>query len=221
MSCRAIEDGRVMAQSSDKTCSTGEGDGKPLQYSCLENPMNSMTRQKVRTLKDELPRLVGAQYATGVQWRNNSRKNEETEPKQKQHPVVDVTGDGNKVRCCKEQYCLGTWNIGPWIKANWRWSSRKSQLIIKDLDAGEDWDQEEKRATGRMRWLDGITNSLHGHEFEQTLGDGKGQEAWYTALPGITNGQKWLSDWKTTISQMIKTAQEKGFVTLKSYANVW
>ena len=126
-----------------------------------------------------------------------------------------------KVKSCKEQYCLGTWNIGPWIKANWRWSSRKSQLIIKDLDAGEDWDQEEKRATGRMRWLDGITNSLHGHEFEQTLGDGKGQEAWNTALPGITNGQKWLSDWKTTISQMIKTAQEKGFVTLKSYANVW
>ena len=73
--------------------STGEGDGKPLQYSCLENPMNSMKRQKDRTLKDELPRSVGAQYATGDQWRNNSRKNEDTEPKQKQHPVVDVTGD--------------------------------------------------------------------------------------------------------------------------------
>ena len=66
-----------------------------------------------------------------------------------------------KVKSCKEQYCLGTWNIGPWIKANWRWSSRKSQLSIKDLDAGEDWDQEEKRATGRMRWLDGITNSMY------------------------------------------------------------
>ena len=72
--------------------------------------MNSMERQKDRTLKDELPRLVGAQYATGDQWRNNSRKNEETEPQQKQHPVVDVTGDGSGVRCCKEQYCIGTWN---------------------------------------------------------------------------------------------------------------
>ena len=76
---------------------TGEGNGKPLQYSCLENPMNSMKRQKDRTLKDELPRLVGAQYATGDQWRNDSRKNEETEAKQKQHRVVDVTGDGSKV----------------------------------------------------------------------------------------------------------------------------
>ena len=73
--------------------------------------MNSMKRQKDRTLKDELPRSVGAQYATGDQWRNNSRKNEETEPKQKQHLVVDVTGDGSKVRCCKEQYCIGTWNV--------------------------------------------------------------------------------------------------------------
>ena len=63
------------------------------------------------TLKDELPRLIGAQYTTGDQWRNNSRKNEETEPKQKQHPVVDVTSDGSKVRCCKEHYCIGTWNV--------------------------------------------------------------------------------------------------------------
>ena len=77
--------------------STGEGNGKPLQYSCLESPMNSMKRQNDRTLKEELPRLVGAQYVTGDQWRNNSRKNEEMEPKQKQHPVVDVTGDRNKV----------------------------------------------------------------------------------------------------------------------------
>ena len=90
---------------------TGEGNGKPLQYSCLENPMNSMKRQKDRTLKDELPRSVGAQYATGDQWGNNSRKNEETEPKQKQHPVVGVTGDGSKVQCCKEEYCIGTWNV--------------------------------------------------------------------------------------------------------------
>ena len=73
--------------------------------------MNSMKRQKDMTLKDECPRLVGAQYATGDQWRNNYRKNEETEPKQKQYPVVDVTGDGSKVRCCKEQYCIGTWNV--------------------------------------------------------------------------------------------------------------
>ena len=93
--------------------STGEGNGKPLQYSCLENPMNSMKRQKDSTLKDELPGSVGAQYATGDQWRNNSRKNEETEPKQKQHPVVDMTGDGSKVHheCCKEQYRIGTWNV--------------------------------------------------------------------------------------------------------------
>ena len=85
--------------------------GKPLQYSCLKNPMNSMKRQKDRTLKDELCRSVGAQYATGDQWRNNSRKNEGMEPKQKQHPVVDVTGDGSKVQCCKKQYCIGTWNV--------------------------------------------------------------------------------------------------------------
>ena len=79
--------------------STGEGNGKPLQYSCLENPMNNMKRQKDRTVKDKLPifRSVGAQYATGDQWRNNSRKNEETEPKQKQHAVVDVTGNRSKV----------------------------------------------------------------------------------------------------------------------------
>ena len=73
--------------------------------------MNSMIRQKDRTLKDELPRSVGAQYATGDQWRNNSRKNEETESKQKQRPVVDVTGNESKVLCCKEQYCIGTWNV--------------------------------------------------------------------------------------------------------------
>ena len=76
--------------------STGEGNGKLLQYSCLENPMNSMKKQKDRTLKDELPRSVGAQYATGDQWRNNSRKNEEMKPKQKQYPVLDMTSDGSK-----------------------------------------------------------------------------------------------------------------------------
>ena len=108
---RATQDGQVMVESSDKTWSTGEGNGKPLQYSCLENPMNSMKRQKDRTLKDELHRSVGAQYAAGDQWRTNSRKNEETETKHKQNPVVDVTGDGSKVLCCKEQYCIGTWNV--------------------------------------------------------------------------------------------------------------
>ena len=88
--------------------STGEGNGKPLQYSCLENLMKA---QKDRTVKDELPRSVGIQYATGDHWRNNSKKNEEMEPKQKQHPVVDVTGEGSKVQCSKEQYCIGTWNV--------------------------------------------------------------------------------------------------------------
>ena len=100
-----------MVESSDEMLSTGEGNGKPLLYSCLENPVNSIKRQKDRTLKDELPRSVGAQYATGDQWRNNSRKNEEMEPRQKQHPVVDVTGDRSNIRCCKEQYCVGTWNV--------------------------------------------------------------------------------------------------------------
>ena len=94
---KATQDGRAMVESSDKTWSTGEGNGKPLQYSCLENPRNKMKRQKDRTLKDEFSRWVGAQYATGDQWRSNCRKNGEIKPKQKQHPVVDVTGDGSKV----------------------------------------------------------------------------------------------------------------------------
>ena len=91
--------------------STGEGSGNPLQYSCLEKPMNSMKRQNDRILKEELLRSVGAQYATGDQGRNNSRKNEGMEPKQKQYPAVDVTGDRSKVQCYKEQYCIGTWNV--------------------------------------------------------------------------------------------------------------
>ena len=86
-----------MVESSDKMWSSGEGNGKPLQCSCLENPMNSMKRKKDWTLKDEVPRLVGSQYATGDQWRNNFRKNEETKPKQKQHLVVEGTGDISKV----------------------------------------------------------------------------------------------------------------------------
>ena len=86
-----------MAERADRMWSTGEGTGKPLQYSCLENPMNSMRRQNDRTLKEELSRSIGAQYATGEEWRNNSGKNEGVEPKQKQHPDVDVTGDRSKV----------------------------------------------------------------------------------------------------------------------------
>ena len=101
MLCGATQDGHVTVERQDRVWSTGEGNGKPLQYSCLENHINRMKRQKDRILKDELPRLVGAQYATGDQWRNNSRKNEETEPKQKQHPVVVMTGDGSKVQCCE------------------------------------------------------------------------------------------------------------------------
>ena len=97
MLCRATQDGQVMVESSDKPWSTGEGNGKPVQYSCLENPMNSMKRQKDRTLKDELPRSVGAQCATGEEQRNSSRRNEETEPKSKQRPVVDVSGGESTV----------------------------------------------------------------------------------------------------------------------------
>ena len=111
MPCRATQHGQIMLESSDKTWSSGEWNGKPLQYSYLENPMNSMKRQKYRTLKDELRRLVGAQYATGEQWRNNSRINEKTEPKQQQYPGVDVTGGGSKVQCCKEKCCMGPWNV--------------------------------------------------------------------------------------------------------------
>ena len=90
MPCKATQDRRVMVENSDKQWSTGEGNGKPLQHSCLENPMNSMKRQKDMTMKDKLPRSVGDQYDTGEEWRNNSRKNEKMEPKQKQQPAVDV-----------------------------------------------------------------------------------------------------------------------------------
>ena len=93
MPCGATQDARVMLEKLDRMWSTGEGNGNPLQYSCLDIPMNSMKRQNGRILKGELPGSVGAQYATGDQWRNNSRKNEGMEPKQKQQPVVDVTDD--------------------------------------------------------------------------------------------------------------------------------
>ena len=97
MLCGATQDGRVMVEWSDRMWSTGEGNGKPLQNSCPENPMNSMKRQNERIPKEELPRWVGAQYGTGDQWRNNSGKNEEMEPKPKQYPVVDVTGHRSEV----------------------------------------------------------------------------------------------------------------------------
>ena len=93
----ATQDGRVVVERSDRVWSTGEGNGKALQYSCLENPMNSMKRQNYKILKEELPRSVGAQHDTGYQWRNNSRKNEGMEPKQKQYQAVDVTGDRSQV----------------------------------------------------------------------------------------------------------------------------
>ena len=118
-----------MVERSDTMWSTGEGNGKPLQYSCFENPMNSMKRQNDRILKEELPRSVGAQYATGDQWRNNSRENEGMEPKQKQYPVVDVTGDESKVQCCKEQYFKGTWNV--------RSMNQGKSEMIKQLMASE------------------------------------------------------------------------------------
>ena len=111
MPCGATQDRWVMVERSDRIWSTGEGNGKPLQYSCLENPMNSMKRQNDRILKEELPRSLGAQYATGDKWINNSRKNEGMQPNQKQRPAVDVTGDRRKVWCCKEQYYIGTWNV--------------------------------------------------------------------------------------------------------------
>ena len=113
MLCRATQDGWVMVESSNKTWSTGEENGKPLWHSCLEIPTNSTKRQKDMTLKDERPRSAGAQYAIGDQWRNNARKNEKMEPKQKQHPVVDVTSDRSKVQCCKKQYCIEPGMLGP------------------------------------------------------------------------------------------------------------
>ena len=100
MTCRATQDGQVIGESSDKMWSTGQRNGKPLQHSCLENPMNSKKTQKDMTLKDELPRTVDVQYAAGEEQRNSSRRNEKAEPKQKK--VMDVSGGGSKVQCCKE-----------------------------------------------------------------------------------------------------------------------
>ena len=123
----ATQDRRVTVERSERLWSTGKENGKPLQDSCLENPINSMKRQKDRTLKDEHSRLVVAQYATGDQWRSNSRKNEDAEPKQEQYPVVDVTGNGSKVCCCKKQYCIGTWNVRSMIQGKLEVVNRKWQ----------------------------------------------------------------------------------------------
>ena len=125
MPCEAKQDGQVRVERSDRMRSTGEGNGKPLQYSRLENPMNSMKRQNDRILKEELPRSLSAQYATGDQWRNNSRKNEGMEPKKNQYPVVDVAGDRSKVRCYKEQYCIGTWNVRSMSQGKLEWSNKR------------------------------------------------------------------------------------------------
>ena len=102
-----------MVERSDRILSTREGNGKPLQFSCLENPMNSMKKKNDRILKEELPGSVGAQYATGDQWRNNSRKNEGMEPKQKQYPVVDVTGDRSKIHAVKSNIAYEPGMSGP------------------------------------------------------------------------------------------------------------
>ena len=107
--CGATQDRWVMVERSDRMWSTGEGNGKPLQYSCLENPMNSVKR----TMKDVLPRSVEAQYATGDQWRNNSRKNEGMEPKQKQYPAVDVTGDRSRSDAVKSNIAYKFGMLGP------------------------------------------------------------------------------------------------------------
>ena len=128
--------------------SSGEGNGKPLQYSCLENPMNSMIRQNDRVLKEELPGSVGAQYATGDQWRNNYRKNEGIEPKQTQNPVVDVTGDRSKVRCYQEQYFIGTWNV--------RTMNQGKLEVVKQDHLGS-------RALGLQSWRSqGLEHRLNG-----------------------------------------------------------
>ena len=127
MPCGATQDGCVMVERSDRMWSTGEGNEKPLHYSCLENPINSMKRQNDSILKEELPRSVGAQYATGDQWRNSSRKKKRMEPKQKQYPVVDVTGDRSSKDPIKSNTAQEPGMSDPRIKANWKWSNRRWQ----------------------------------------------------------------------------------------------
>ena len=147
--CRATQDGWVMVESSDKTWSTEEGSGKPLQYSW--EPHEWYEKSKSRTLKDELPRLVGAQYATGEEWRNNSRKSKETEPKQKQQPVVDVTGDGSKFWCCKEQYYRGTWNVlGPWNQG--KLEVVQQEMARMNIDILIQWNKMDWNRWIQFRW---------------------------------------------------------------------
>ena len=130
-----------MVERSDRMWSTGEGNGKPLQYSCLENPMNSMKRQIDRKMKDELPRSVGAQYATGNQWRNNSRKNEGMEPKQKQYTVVYVTGDRSKISCHKEQYHIGTWNVRSMNQGKLEGDDKSEHQRSRNQQTEMDWNE--------------------------------------------------------------------------------
>ena len=141
-----------MVERSDTMWSTGEGNGKPLQYSCLENPMNSMKKQNDRILKEELLRSVGAQYATRDQWRNNSRKNEGMEPKKKQYPVVGVTGDRSKIPCCKEQYCIGTWNVR---------SMNQGKLEVVKQEIGKSECRRSRNLRTKMDWIGEFNSDDH------------------------------------------------------------
>ena len=132
--CRANQERRVMVESSDKTCSTGKGNGNLLQYSCSGNPMNSMKRpiiiiKKKKTLKDELPKPVGAQHTTKQKWRNISGKNEEAELKQKQHPVWMWLVMQVKSNAVKNDIAQDHRKLSPWIKVNWKWSNRRWQEL--------------------------------------------------------------------------------------------
>ena len=153
MPCRVTQDGRVMVEKSDIMWSTGEGNGKPLQYSCFENPMNCMKTWKDRTLRDELPRSVGAQYATGDQWRNNFRKNEGMEPKKNNiqlwvRLVMEARSDAVKSNIAQEPGMSG-----PWIKANWKWSNRRWQEWIAGV---------------QPRWIQGIRSGDDVGEDQET-----------------------------------------------------
>ena len=138
---------------SDKMWSPWEGNGKPLQPSFLENPMNSMKRQKDMRLTGELPRSVDVQYATGEEQRNSYRRNEEAEPKRKWHPVVDVSGGECKIPCCKVQYCIGM--LGPWINVNWKWSTRPSVNHPKS--------EREILAINELKWMEICKFNSHDH----------------------------------------------------------